>query len=77
MNSPFRINTVIVDPVGNGRNTDATLEGVALVRVLGEDKRGHESSIRPAPDGDPGGGYGMVFLWIYQNRLVILTLTCQ
>ena len=55
MNSPFGINTVIVYPVGYRRHTDAALEGVALVRVLGEDKRGHESSIRPAPDSDPGG----------------------
>ena len=45
MNSPFGINTVVVDPVGDGRHTDAALEGIALVSVLGEDQGGHETSV--------------------------------
>ena len=50
---PFSINAVVVDPVGDGSNTDATLEDVALVSILGQHQGGHEATIRPTPNSHP------------------------
>ena len=69
--SPFSVNTVVVDPVGDGRHADAALEHVALVSVLGQDEGGDEASVRPAPDSNPG---GMVVKLIMVDIYFILRL---